>query len=309
MTVQVLLGPQAPRPNLAAVLDTVEFEGPIVSITAGWRDSEGETEEIERDIGRPVEDLGLYHRADRVFAIETAFLELHRARQERLQELQRLYRIRLETALSAARQLLRTEGDPELLRLEQRAAISQLRALDRHHLRRISAIHRDFNEHRKTMDIPAATAEREAVWEQVRNAGLVLIAGGHVAVLLNRIRLFRLGELLGDKPIIAWSAGAMVLGERIVLFHDNAPQGRRNAEVLDAGLGIVNNLVPLPHARSRLDWSSRTRMALFARRFAPSRCCTLDFGSLIRVEDGAVTAAEHSDVMKRTGGKRRLTAG
>lgn len=308
MAVQVLLGPQTPRPNLAAVLETVPFEGPIVSITAGWRDSEGETAEIEADIGHKVEDLGLYHGAERAFAAERAFFELHRARQERLQELQRLYRIRLETTLSAARQLLRTEADPQLLKMEQRAAISQLRALDRHHLRRIAAIHQDFNDQRKSMSIPAATAEREAVWERVKRAGLVLIAGGHVAVLLNRIRLFRLGELLPDKPIIAWSAGAMVLGERIVLFHDNAPQGRRNAEVLDAGLGIVEKLVPLPHSKNRLDWSSRTRMALFARRFAPSRCCTLDFGSMIRIEDGEIVAAESSDVMQRSGGKKRLVA-
>lgn len=308
MGLQVLLGPQTPRPNLAAAIDSVEFEGPIVSITAGWRDSEGEVEEIETETGRRLNDLGLYHRAERFFAEEPEFLELHRARQERLQALQELYRIRLEPALAASRQLLRTEGDPELLRLEQRAAISQLRALDRHHLRRIAAIHQDFNDQRRRMNIPVATAQRREVWERVREAGLVLIAGGHVAVLLNRIRLFRLGELLAEKPIIAWSAGAMVLGERIVLFHDNAPQGRRNAEVLDAGLGIVERLVPLPHAETRLDWSSRTRMALFARRFAPSRCCTLDFGSMIRVEDNRVTAVAKSEVMKRTGGKKRLVA-
>jgi hypothetical protein len=308
MTVQLMLGPQTPRPNLSAAVAAVDFHGPIVSITAGWRDSEGETAEIEADIGRPMEDLTLYHRAERFFAEEPEFLALHRTRQEKLQELQKLYRVRLDPAISAARQLLSTEGDKELLRLEQRAAISQLRALDRHHLRRIAAIHSDFDEQRKTMEIPAATRQREEVWERVQQAGLVLIAGGHVAVLLNRIRLFRLGPLLADKPIVAWSAGAMVLGERIVLFHDNAPQGRRHAEVLDAGLGIVEGLIPLPHARSRLDWSTRTRMALFARRFAPSRCCTLDFGSMIRIEDGRVARAENSSVMKRTGGKRKLTA-
>lgn len=308
MSVQVLLGPQTPRPNLAAAIESLEFDGPIVSITAGWRDSEGEVEEIEADIGHAIEDLGLYNRAEEVFRSEPEFLALHRTRQDRLQELQKLYRIRLEPALSAARQLLRSEGDPELIRFEERAAISQIRALDRHHLRRISSIHQEFDACRKNMDIPIAKAAREAVWERVRQAGLVLIAGGHVAVLLNRIRLFRLGELLGDKPIVAWSAGAMVLGERIVLFHDNAPQGRRSAEVLDAGLGIVNKLIPLPHAKTRLDWSSRTRMSLFARRFAPSRCCTLDFGSLVRLEDGRVTAVAGSEVMTRTGKRKSLVA-
>ncbi len=308
MSVQVLLGPQTPRPNLASALDHVSFDGPVVSITAGWRDSEGEIEDIRADIGRPVHDLGLYHSAEKAFENEPELLELQRERQDKLMALQKLYRIRLEPTIAAARQLLRTKGDAELLRLEQRAAITQLRALDRHHLRRIAAIHQDFAQRRQRMDLPAATARREAIWQQVQGAGLVLIAGGHVAVLLNRIRLFRLEALLEGKPIIAWSAGAMVLGDRIVLFHDNAPQGRRNAEVLDAGLGIVPKLIPLPHARTRLDWSIPTRMALFARRFAPSRCCTLDYGSMIRIEDGTITAASGSSVMKRTGGKKRLVA-
>ena len=308
MPTRLLLGPQTPHPNLATAIESLEHEGPVISITAGWRDSEGEVDEIAAAVGHPVEDLALYHRAERFFTEEPEFLEAHRARQARLQELQKLYRIRLEPALSAARELLRSDGDPGLLRHEQRAAITQIRALDRHHLRRIDAIHAEFDARRREMHIPAATAQREEVWDKVRNAGLVIIAGGHVAVLLNRIRLFRLGELLGDKPIVAWSAGAMVLGERIVLFHDNAPQGRRSAEVMDAGMGLVEGLIPLPHAQTRLDWSSRVRMQLFARRFAPSRCCTLDFGSLIRVEDDRITAVTESQVMTRSGRRKKLVA-
>lgn len=308
MPVQVLLGPQSPRPNLAAAFDSLSFEGPVVTISAGWRDSEGEIDEIQADIGRKVSDLGLYQRAENIFARETALLDLNRARQEKLKAQQKLYGIRLEPTLAAARQLLGTEGDAELLRHEQRAAITQLRNLDRHHLRRIDAIHNEFIQKRQFLDLPFATAQREEVHERVRDAGVVVITGGHVAVLLNRIRLFRLNELLAEKAIIGWSAGAMVLGQRIVLFHDNAPQGRRHAEVMDAGLGIVPKLIPLPHAKTRLDWSSRTRMALFSRRFAPSRCCTLDQGSLIRIEDGQIVAAEGSSVMTRTGNKKTLVA-
>jgi len=142
----------------------------------------------------------------------------------------------------------------------------------------------------------------------VADSALVLIAGGHVAVLINRIRLFRLADVLAQKPIIAWSAGAMVLGERIVLFHDDAPQGKRDAEVLDTGLGIVKNVIPLPHAKSRLDWSSRTRMALFSRRFAPAICCTLDNGSMIQMENNRITFASHSSVIMRTGWKKSVKA-
>jgi peptidase E len=306
MAEQILLGPQSPAPNLRQAVDSIGPEGPVVVITAGWRDSEGEIGELRETIGRPVEDLSLYQRAEKVFSSEPALGDLQRERQHSLRELQRLYRIRLSPMLAAASRLMRENADPGLLLLEQRAAIAQLRTLDRHHLGRIRAIHREFDKRRSVLDIPLATAQREEVHQLVQGAGLVLIAGGHVAVLLNRIRLFRLGDLLAQKPLIAWSAGAMALSERIVLFHQKAPQGRTDAEVLDAGLGIVRNMVLLPHAKTRLDWRNKTRLALFSRRFAPATCCTLDNGSLISLADGQVVQTTRSSVLMRTGEKKAL---
>lgn len=308
MAVQIMLGPQSPRANLKNAIDSLSFNGPIVTITAGWRDSEAETDELQAEIGIPIEDLNLYHQAEKIFALEPELRALQRERQGKLLELQRLYRIRLTPTMAAARKLLREKGEPDLLRLEQRAAISQVRALDRHHVRRISAIHQDFDTRRAALLIPGAATLRQAIKRKVADSALVLIAGGHVAVLINRIRLFRLADVLAQKPIIAWSAGAMVLGERIVLFHDDAPQGKRDAEVLDTGLGIVKNIIPLPHAKSRLDWSSRTRMALFSRRFAPAICCTLDNGSMIQMENNRITSASHSSVIMRTGWKKSVKA-
>jgi len=308
MLVQIMLGPQSPRANLKNAIDSLSFNGPIVTITAGWRDSEAETDELQAEIGIPIEDLNLYHQAEKIFALEPELHALQRDRRDKLLELQRLYRIRLTPSMAAARRLLREKGEPNLLRLEQRAAISQVRALDRHHVRRISAIHQDFDTRRAALAISSATTLRQTIQRKLADSALVLIAGGHVAVLINRIRLFRLADVLAQKPIIAWSAGAMVLGERIVLFHDDAPQGKRDAEVLDTGLGIVRNIIPLPHAKSRLDWSNRTRMALFSRRFAPAICCTLDNGSMIQMENNKITCADRSSVLMRTGLKRPVKA-
>jgi len=303
MTQQILLGPQSPVANLPRAVEVSGARGPIVSITAGWRDSEGEIDELSEDLGCPVEDLQIYQRAEAIFASEPELRALQRQRQDRLRELQRLYRMRLTPTLAAARRMMRASADPELLEIEQRAAVAQVRALDRHHLRRILALHRDFDTRRSALDIPRASAERETVHRLVESAGLVLIAGGHVAELLNRIRLFRLGELLARKPVIAWSAGAMALSERIVLFHQNAPQGKSDAEILDAGLGIVRRQVLLPHAQSRLDWRDRTRLALFSRRFAPAACLTLDNGSMVTIENSRVVFASRSSRLLKTGRK------
>ena len=308
MVMQILLGPQDPVPNLRQAIETINADGPVVVITAGWRDSEGEIDELQDTAGCQIEDLMLYQRAEEVFSHEPALRELQRERQTKLTELQRLYRIRLSSTIAAARKLMRTRAEPELLRLEQRAAITQLRALDAHHLRRIRGIHQNFNQRRAGLEIPRARAQRETVLQIVEKAGLVLIAGGHVAVLLNRIRLFGLDQSLAQKPVIAWSAGAMAMSERIVLFHHLAPQGKRDAELLDAGLGIVRRRVLLPHASTRLDWSNRRRMALFSRRFSPATCCTLDNGSMIHLENGRVIATSGSSVVMRTGRKRALTS-
>ena len=307
MTQRILLGPQSPKPGLHQAAAAIGADGPIVVISAGWRDSEGDIEELQDEFDRPLQDLMIYHRAEEIFAREPELRALQRERQDKLQELQELYRLRLGPTITAARKLMRATTQPELLRLEQRAAIAQVRALDRHHLRRIQAIHHEFDLRRAQLHLPEATAEREAVQRQLAGAALVLIAGGHVAVLLNRMRLFRLGGVLAQKPLIAWSAGAMALSERIVLFHHNAPQGRRDAELLDAGLGIVRRRVLLPHARTRLDWSNRKRMALFSRRFAPAACCTLDEGSLLHFEDERLVSAAKSFQVTRTGQKRVLT--
>jgi hypothetical protein len=107
----------------------------------------------------------------------------------------------------------------------------------------------------------------------------VAIAGGHVAVLLYRMRLFGLAELLKDKPVFAWSAGAMAVSEKVVLFHDDQPHGPSHPETLDRGLGIAPGIVPLPHARKRLKLDDGARVTLFARRFSPAVCVTLDPGS------------------------------
>jgi hypothetical protein len=89
----------------------------------------------------------------------------------------------------------------------------------------------------------------------------------------------------------------MVLGERVVLFHDHPPQGAGNVEVFEAGLGLVRGLLPLPHARSRLALVDAQRVALVARRFAPIPCVTLDHGDWLRVDGPAYSS---------NGGPRRL---
>lgn len=271
-----LLGPQRHRPTLASVFDELGLDGPIAAVTAGWQEREAEVEEMRTHLGRPVVNLLLHFRGEQLFAADPRFAAAYRARQERLRRLQELYRLRLDPTVGAARKLFQRRGDPELLVPERRSAVAAVRALDSHHLRRIRRLHREFEERFEPHRRPSLDRHRHELRRLLEGTAGLAIAGGHVAVLLNRLRLFGVLELAPELPVVAWSAGAMALAEKVVLFHDSPPQGAGNAEVLEAGLGLFDDVLPLPHASKRLRLADPVRVALLARRFAPAVPVALD---------------------------------
>lgn len=301
MSSVTFLGPQFREPNLKFALRELGISGPLAVITAGWQEREAENDELSAHVGLPVTDLELYARTEQVFAHDAQLHTAHRQRQTRLREMQDLYRLRLDHAKDAARELLGLEGDPELLRQSRRAALGALRSLDREHLRAIEREHAAFRRELRTQQRASVVPHIEELRKLIQPAAAVLIAGGHVAVLVNRLRLFDLRRLIADKPVIAWSAGAMAISERVVLFHDHPPQGAGNAEVFDAGLGLLADVVPLPQAQARIALHDSERLMLFARRFAPAQCVTLDDGSILHWRGGVLARSANSWRLSRQG--------
>jgi len=296
---RLLLGPQRPTHNLAeAIVDAGLPEGKMATISAGWQEAENDIDDLREIVGRPLVDLGIYNRADEVFRADEDLARRYRSRQDRLKEQQRLYRLRLKQLAIAARQTIRAEGDPELIAAEQRHAIAQLRALDRHHLHRTESLQKPFGDAFNTGNNELLARHHREIGEIINGCSAVMITGGNIMVLLNRMRLFGVQRLLASKYLVAWSAGAMVLAERIVLFHDRTPQGRRDAEVFGAGFGLIPGCIFLPDAAHRLREGERSRIELMSRRFSPDECITLDNG----------TALEFAgDTLLKTGTARRLT--
>ncbi|MEM8930044.1 MAG: hypothetical protein AAGE94_02650 [Acidobacteriota bacterium] len=298
----VLFGPQRLQPILRPELERLDLDGPVAAITAGWQEREGENDELADHLDREVIDLRLHGRAEEVFAEDPELFRAHRERQDKLQALQAFYRYRLDFALEPARELMRRGSDePELLDFQRASTIDAIKRLDKEHLDRAAEIHEEYQRRWRPTRRPAVVAHREALEEILGRCALVAIAGGHVAVLLNRLRLFGFGELLRHRPVFAWSAGAMALAERVVLFHDAPPQGAGNPEVLDTGLGLYRGLVPLPHARARLRLSDPVRVALFARRFEPDMCVPLDEGMSVRRSRVVWRAGTSARVLTRDG--------
>jgi len=281
-----LLGPQRLTQTVAQAVRGGGVLGDVAVVTAGWQEREEEVDELREHLGGGVVNLRLYARAEEVFRRDRTLARAHRQRQERLQRMQELYRLRLDHAMEAARALLTRRGDPEVVNPEREAAVAAIRELDRVHLERVRAVHAELDATVKPLHRPAVVRHREELAELVAGSTAFAVAGGHVALLLNRLRLFGIAELVAGKPVFAWSGGAMVLGERLVLFHDHPPQGAGNAEVLEAGLGIFTGLLPLPHAKRRLKLDDPLRVALFSRRFADVSCVAMDDGAILRWSDG-----------------------
>jgi len=339
-----LLGPQR-RPTLDKVAASLNPGGPVATITAGWQEREPDDDELSRRLGDRDVNLALYRRWLDVQERDQEFAAAAQAARRVLDELQDIYLLRLDYALRAVYAIQRRNGrgrlpgaaltgaaltgaalpgsalpgapmtEPALhgAALAEDAltgaalteALTAVRELDAAHLRRVGEVRGEFYQAWRPQDRPVIAGHRAAVAGMLGDAAALVIAGGHVGVLADVLHLFNVGAGLRS-PVIAWSAGAMALTDRIVLFHDRAPQGPGHPEIYGSGLGLVRDLVALPHARARMLLDDAPRMAVFARRFAPARCVLLEAGTRVdtgtdggcppdtRVlaEDGRVTSLE-----------------
>jgi hypothetical protein len=282
-------------------------EAPMAVISSGWQEAEGDIDDIFEQVQRPLHDLGPYQRAEELTAQFPEFAKAYRQRQDHLRDLQRLYRLRCKQLMIAARLTLRADASPEMLEAEQHHAMNQVRELDRHHLRSIHAIHSEFDQ--RFSDLTSGELQRHSqeIADLLKGCESILITGGNVMVLLNRLRLFGIDRMLADKHLVAWSAGAMVVSETVVLFHDKTPLGRRDPEVVSHGCGIIPGYVFLPNAKRRLRASDSVRTRLMCRRFANSKCVTLDNESGLLFVGDKLAIADRARVMSRDGRYLELT--
>ena len=281
----VLLGPQR-RPTLDGVVRSLGLLEPgrrFAAVTAGWLEREPDDGELASVLGGNVANLGLYRRWLDVQERDPEYLAAQRELTRVLGELQELYLLRLDYALRAVYAVQRRAGaDTDAVA----DAVAAVRALDEAHLRRVNGARGEFYTRLAPHARPVIAAHRDEVAATLHGADALVIAGGQVGVLTGVLHLFNVAAAVGS-PVIAWSAGAMALTDRIVLFHDRSPQGPGHPEVYGSGLSLLRDVVLLPHARARLLLEDGARMAVLARRFGPARCVPLEAGTRIDVSDGA----------------------
>src|SRR5215472_5667494 len=270
-----------------SVVRSLGLEGPLAMVTAGWQEREPDDGELNALVGGRGLALGLYRRWLDVQERDPEYAAASRALDAVLGELQDLYLLRLDYALQAVYALQQRAGSDRLggtfterVAAPVADAVEAVRALDAAHLARVNEVRAEFFTRLQPHDRPVIASHRADVAGLLGSAAALIVAGGHVGVLAEVLHLFNVAAMLRS-PVIAWSAGAMALADRIVLFGDRSPQGPGHAEIYGSGLGITRDVVLLPHARSRLLLDDTPRMAVFAQRFAPARCVLLESGSRV----------------------------
>jgi hypothetical protein len=278
----IVLGPQR-RPTLDAVVRSLDLTGPIATVTAGWQEREPDDAEFDALVGGRSVNLRLHARWQDVLTRDPEYAAAELEHRAALRELQELYLVQLDGALRGLREVARYGGSRPPIRDAACAdAEAVVRVVDERHLDRVREAHAAFEARWRPGERLAAAEHRAEVRQVLDEADALVVAGGHVGVLLHVLRLFGVSA---PPVVIAWSAGAMALTERVLLFHDRAPHGPAHAEFLGAGLGWIPGVVLLPHARRRLRTDDIGRMAELACRAAPARCVVLDDG--VRLDLGA----------------------
>ncbi len=262
----------------------------MVVLAAGWQQDEGEEEVLRRHLGPEASVLPLYGWFEVVMREVPDLRAAYRARQDALIRLRALHRIRLSGALQVVRELLTDAEDPagqHALTL----AKAHVRELDAELMQACADIHAEHG--RPWREEPIVQRLQERAREILEGARAIVLTGGNVAVLQNRMDFFDVGSAIvarraSGTPVIAWSAGAMVLTEKIVLFYDDPPEGEPQfPEILEGGFGLVRELVLLPHARQRLRLDDASRVGILADRFAPATCLGLENGAWLDWEASA----------------------
>jgi len=277
MTTTVLLGPQRFRLTAGTVVAEVAPEGPVVTITAGWRDREMEDAELDEVMGGRSHNLNLFHRFGHVLRNDRTFRRAGAAYNRATEEASSLYRLRLGHALDAVYSTMRRDVRADLADSALRAGLQSVRDIDAWYLWLTHELEQELRAESGMDTSEVVGHHRDEIREILSGAAALAIAGGHVGFLSWCLRLFDITPP-PELPVVGWSAGAMALTEHIVLYNDKGPAGVQPAELWDRGLARAPGIIVMPHARRRIQFDDPARNQVLAHRFTPTRVVLLDDG-------------------------------
>jgi hypothetical protein len=284
-----LLGPQRFLTTAGAVVRSLGVEGSVATVTAGWEERESDDGELDSVLEGRSRNLRLFGRMMDVLERDPDVAAAALALRDGVDDLSGAYSVRLHHALDSVYAVRRRKGRDDVLTAAYEDGIEAVRRLDLWYLDEVREL---YNEAYAT-----GAADRSELWAQHRTevsellagSSVLAVAGGHVGMLLRTMQFFSVRPP-AELPVVAWSAGAMAMTRMVVLFNDFT-QSHAAEEVWDRGVGRVDGVIALPHARRRIMLEDRVRTQVFVRRFQGYACLLLDDGAKVAVgPDGSLPA-------------------
>jgi peptidase E len=171
---------------------------------------------------------------------------------------------------------------------ELRRAFRTLESNDDHLFELLGEIERRAFDNAGVGYHPGFRATKDRLERRILSASTIFLFGGRLDLLLGALRFFRLRDafveaLRRGAQIVAVSAGALVLCERVIVYDDFA-ETPRDFQLYDRGLGIVQDIQVLPHCMERIQTDDSDNLAYLARRFRHHACVGLNQRSLLLLE-------------------------
>lgn len=296
----LLLGTQRSEDALSKALDRWQIDGPVGLIAAGWEEDEFEDEWVRQRVHQPVINSQLYELADQMFVEDPEVIQLLRGRQDELRRLRWINEPQMARLLANARALLVRQASGEDVDAFLALAFDQVRELDERYLEEVQKTIGIYDERIGPDARPSISTYRQRVLGRLNECRCLLIAGGHVGVLLNRLNLSRLLRDV-DLPVIAWGGGTMALASKVVFFHQRLPHESDDAELSRRGLGKFDSLLPFPNAVERLRLDDPLEVALLANRFRDDVCLAMGESSEMEGVQGQWSRATGIRCLETTG--------
>jgi Peptidase family S51 len=281
-----LLGPQRRVAGARAAVAELIPHGPVATINAGWRERESDTDELDAVLGGRMVNLQLYRRWQQLGEADPDYADAERRLSTQTEELRAAYQLRLRHYKAAVRAVAQRVADPSIRALAFADAVAGVRAVDAWHLEVGTELRAGFDAEVRLEERASIAEHRSEIARLLDASAGMVVTGGHVGVLLHLLQVFGLADMIRP-PLVTWSAGAMALSPRVVLFADHAPSSHHDAEFYAAGLGLYQHGVPFPHARRRLLLTDPDRRELLAARLAPYPGLLLDDGVRLDLTDHA----------------------
>ena len=198
----ILLGPQTP-PSVGGVLAEYGIRRAAL-VRAGYQERESDDKDMIASLRIPAVNLALHARGAAVFREDPELTVAYKARQQQLRHIQSFHRVRLDKTEDAARTISLRHVEPELLEQEERVSVDEFRFLDAYHVARCTALHEAFEAKWRPAERPVIAHHIDELRTELASCEALVIAGGHVATLYNRLALFDVLKLAAGKLVVAW---------------------------------------------------------------------------------------------------------